>query len=449
MSSEKRSDTRLSEWLDKMEAESWQLELILSGFVIFLLLLGLEPFHTIEPKIDKLADDSNYFAFLALPYHIFRITYYVLIVAIIFHVFLRGLWISTIGLRSVSGDIEWEEFNMTPKFENYLKRQIPSFDHYIERLDNYCSISFAYTFLLVFSILSTGSILIGLIIIQTVTRWIGGVSILTGDNVFRGDDFVILVYLFSALIYFIDFLSMGWLKKFKWLSLFYYPIYRIFGWITFANFYRPIYYNLVDNKLGRRLAVMILPISISLVVLMSIKYYGNAYIAPDRHESSQYWYLDDSYEDLAKENIAKGRPSIHAQTIQGNHLKLFVPYLASAHEPSIKYLCPEAEPGYFTGIKLRGGISAGEIVNSKADTKELLNCVGQLWRVSIDDSLYMDVNFRFYHHPQRDQEGLLAIIPIHHLDQSEHFIKVDRQRYLILEEEMKWYDGRHLWFYKD
>lgn len=447
MSAEKRSDSRLSEWLDRMEAESWQLELILSGFVIFLLLAGLEPFHNLWPQLNQLSNNSNYFIFLEAPYHIFRIAYYVLIVALIFHVFLRGLWISTIGLRSVSGVIEWEEFKMSPKFENYLKKQIPSFDDYIQQLDKYCSISFAYTFLLVFSILAAGSFLIGLVVIQFTTRSIFGVPLFYGDQVIKGDDIIMMIYMALGVIYLVDFLTMGWLKKFQWFSRFYYPIYRFFGCITFANFYRPIYYNLVDNKLGRRLAMMILPISILIVTLMSLKYYGNAYMSSDPLQSSQHWYLDDAYEDLAKENVTKQRPSIHAQTITENYLRLFVPYISSAHEPTIKHLCPEVEPAYFTGIKLRGGISAGEIINSEADTKELLNCVQQLWKVSINDSVYTDVNFRFYHHPVRDQEGLLAIIPIHHLDNSEHFIKVDRQRYV--EDELKTYEGRYLWFYKD
>ncbi|CAH1001421.1 hypothetical protein LEM8419_02324 [Neolewinella maritima] len=33
----------LKSWLDKLQQESWQLELLISGFVIFLLIGGLEP----------------------------------------------------------------------------------------------------------------------------------------------------------------------------------------------------------------------------------------------------------------------------------------------------------------------------------------------------------------------------------------------------------------------
>ena len=36
---------------------------------------------------------------------------------------------------------------------------------------------------------------------------------------------------------------------------------------------------------------------------------------------------------------------------------------------------------------------------------------------------------------------------VKNIDLSEHFIKVDRQRYV--REELNWYDGEKLWFYKN
>ena len=113
---------------------------------------------------------------------------------------------------------------------------------------------------------------------------------------------MMLIYVLSGLIYFIDFLTMGWLKKYKWFGKFYYPLYRFFSWITFASFYHPIYYNLADNKLGRHLAMMILPIGILIITFMSLTYYGNAYMSSDQLSSSQHWYIDDSYEDIAQVN---------------------------------------------------------------------------------------------------------------------------------------------------
>ena len=273
-----------------------------------------------------------------------------------------------------------------------------------------------------------------------------GSQIFRGDNITGPDDVIMLAYAFLGLIYLIDFLSLGKIKKIKWLSPVYYPIYRFYGFITMAKFYRPIYYNLIDIKLGRRLSLFILPLGLVIMVLMSIRYYSNAYIphTPERHSTE--WYLAESYDDIDAEKIVDNRPSINSQVISDNHLKVFVPYLAKDHDPSIEHLCPDLEPGYFTGLKLRGAFSTGEIKNWDSSSEDILACMRQLWRVSIDDSLYTDVKFRFYNHPKREQPGMMSIIPIHHLDNTEHFIKIDRHR--VNSDTMRWYEGRNLWFYK-
>ena len=194
----------LSTWLDKIQLESWQLELILSGFVIFLLLAGLEPYHALHDDIVALGRQSMGLSIIELPYHIFRAAYYVLIIAIVFHVFLRGLWISTIGLRSVSGDIEWDKLRLSDQFDGFLQKKIPSFDRYVLRLDKLCSISFAYMFLLVFSILSAGSFLLVAIALQVSTRMALGQDIFNNSRDTGLDDIVLMVYFALGLIYLLD-----------------------------------------------------------------------------------------------------------------------------------------------------------------------------------------------------------------------------------------------------
>ena len=444
--SEDQNKQELSAWLDKIQIESWQLELILSGFVIFLLLAGLEPYHALHEDIVDLGRQSFALTIIELPYHIFRAALYTLIMAIVFHVFLRGLWISTIGLRSVSGDIEWEKLKLSDKFDGFLKKKIPSFDSYVLRLDRLCSISFAYMFLLVFSILSAGSFILVAVAIQVSTRFALGYPLFGNTEGFHLGDAVLVIYFVLGLIYLLDFITFGWFKRFKTWGKIYYPIYRFYGFVTFANFYRPLYYNLIDNRLGRKLALSIVPLGFAIMTLMSLKYTGNAYMSSRLVNAPDSWYLDNYYDDTLGE-INKGRYSIQSRIISNNHIRLFVPYNPRDHDETIAHFCPDTEPGYFTGLKVRGAFDAGEIRNPESDTKELLDCMKQLWRVTIDDSLYTEVNFRFHYHSQREQNGLLAMIPIHELDHTEHYILVDRHRYV--DEELQWYDGEKLWFYKE
>ncbi len=438
---EDRKGSKLSDWLDAIQRDSWQLELILSGFVIFLLLAGLEPYHQLYDDIDKLSSADDWIQYLDLPYHTFRIAYYTIMIAVMLHVFLRGLWISTIGLRSVSGDLDWETIRVRGRFDKFLKKEIPSFDSYIERLETYCSISFSYTFLLFFSILAVGSVLASFVLFTFGLRSLG-----LSESDWLGN-LLVGSYAISALVYFVDFITLGFLKRIKYFGIVYYPIYRYFGFVTFASLYRPLYYNLIDHKLGRRLAIMILPLGLAIVMFMSLEFITDAYMVSELPTHTEQAFLYDSYEDIALEDITDERPSIRSQIVKDNYLPLFLPYLPIPHDESIKSICPDLEPGYDTGIKFRGGITAGRIINRLAVPSELLDCMKQLWRVSIDDSLYTDVNFRFYEHPLREQNGLFAMIPIHHLDRTEHFVKIDRYR--LSQDSMQWFDGRHIWFYKD
>ena len=435
----------LSAWLDKIQIESWQLELILSGFVIFLLIAGLEPYHALEDDIIALGRQSFGLTIIELPYHVFRAAYYALTVATVFHVFLRGLWISTIGLRSVSGGIEWEKLRLTDQFDGFLKKKIPSFDGYVLQLDKLCSISFAYMFLLVFSILSVGSFLLIGIAFQLLTRVATGQEIFSDSSGTGLDEIVLLVYFALGFIYLLDFITFGWFKRFKTWGKLYYPFYRFFGFVTFANVYRPLYYNLVDNKLGQKLALSIVPFGIAMITMMSLRYTGDAYMSSEY--TQDHWYLYGYYEDNASGEVTMGSCSIQSKVIGDNYIRLFAPYIPKSHDKSLAHFCPEVEPGYITGFKTRGAFSTGQITNPKSDTEQLLDCMKQLWRVTIDDSTYTEVNFRFYYHPLREQNGLLAMIPIHELDHTEHYIRVDRHRYL--DDELKWFDGQNLWFYKE
>lgn len=119
------------------------------GFAIFGLFSALEPLQSLA--LEKRYEQN------ALQY-IFLNTIYITCVLAIFnlivHVLLRGLWIGAVGIRSVSGDIDFDGINIAQIFRKHLKRRIGSFDKYIISLENYSSILFGVTFLIVFIVLA-------------------------------------------------------------------------------------------------------------------------------------------------------------------------------------------------------------------------------------------------------------------------------------------------------
>jgi len=284
---------KFKELLDKLQQESWQLELLISGFAIFGLISALGP---IESGLNEArALENPYFPKL---YQIAYLSCYVLIINLIIHVIIRGLWIGAIGLRYVSNDIDYDELNYGKRFTKYLKKKVGSFDDYIAKLENYCSILFAVTFLTLFYIIAFFTTMFVIIIVGKITMDSGLFSEFTGAMILG---FFGIFYLILALIVFIDFITQGWLKKKEWSAFLYMPIYKVFSIITLSFLYRPLVYNFLDNKFGRRIAFILLPLYGSIFYLTSLNNVRSNYISVNSYASENF-SKNNNYLSLLEEN---------------------------------------------------------------------------------------------------------------------------------------------------
>lgn len=410
---DKRSNSKLAEWLERLQQESWQLELLVSGFAIFLLMASYEPLIDLGNKIFHLAEDSGRYKVLLLPYSILIAAWFALFFNLIIHVLFRGLWISTIGLRYVSDDIDFEYFRFAPKFDRFLRKRIGSFDRYIERLEKVCSIIFAFTFLVIFMVISFG-LFIGLIaLIDIFTSWLE----LNENPIISA----IKIFLFIAgLVYFADFVTLGRIKRIKWFSKFYYPIYRFFGWITLCVFYRPMYYNLIDNKFGRWVGALLVPYIVLSMVLSSVTFVTHGFF-PEGESTAKLNNL--MYDDIRGEKERSDQASIPSKYISNGYLELFLPYNPWYHDKLIDEICPNLTRAKETGPTLRGIINI-RTHHDKSRPDSLLMCMSQIYELFINDSLLAPQQFFFYEHPTRKDLGLLTHIDIHTLERGPHTLKI-------------------------
>ena len=63
----------------------------------------------------------------------------------------------------------------------------------------------------------------------------------------------------------------------------------------------------------------------------------------------------------------------------------------------------------------------------------------------VDDSLIVAPSWRFYHHPKREQPGLLYTMPTHQLDRGEHLLKIRKER--VVSDSLVWRDNAFIYFY--
>lgn len=429
-----------SKLLDRLQEESWQLELLISGFSIFLLLGAWTKHIDLETDLILLQQASQNFSALEAFYDISRIALACLLGTLVFHVLMRGMWIAAIGLRSVSGDIEYAEMGLIPRFRNFLERRIGGFDGYIERLERNCSVLFSVAFLIFLGLLSLA------ILISVFNAFAFLIIAILGDEYWNTvNNTTAICLMVFGIPYLLDFMTVGWLKRQKWFARPYYYLYRLLGWLTFARFSRPLYYNLIDNRFGKRLAIALPVLMFVAVIIWSYEHVTHAYY-PSLYQSGEEVILAGVYDDDGFETNARlWRPSLSSRYVQDNYLELFIPYIPRNDDEELEFHYPDLIPARLTGPVLRGGLRYGDIKMEDANNTELRKAMSSLWRTSVD-SVTLNVTPRFSRHEQRRQYGLLYLIPAHDLSIGEHQLRI--QRRMHLSDTLKFQEGYSIYFYK-
>jgi hypothetical protein len=228
------------------------------------------------------------------------------------------MWIGSLGLRYVFGEINFDKLNYSEFFTKRLKRKVGSFDAYINNLENSCSVIFAITFLLVFYILSFFIICFLLLAFQNaVPEW--------AIPIVRSLFFLISL---GAVLTFIDFVTLGLLKKNKWVTKVYFPFYWVFSLLTLSFLYRPLVYNLQDNKYGKRISLILIPFYLIVYVAFNLHFQKSNFITNETiKQSSNNVSVGRNYEDHVEKHdmVFMGDFVIQSKVISEPYLKIFVP----------------------------------------------------------------------------------------------------------------------------
>lgn len=412
------------ELLDKLQQESWQLELLISGFAIFGLFSATD---NIQVKLD-VAENSQRLA-ETLIWFATKICCWILIANLLIHVVLRGLWIGALGLRYVSGDIDYEHLNYSPKFTNYLKRKIGSFDRYIATLENYCSVLFAVSFLFIFYFLASFMFVIILLLIIFIFL----------DNDFEGSlektlqisGIVLIIFtILGTGLTFIDFITQGFLKRKKWTTKFYFPVYKVMSYLSLSFLYRPLVYNFLDNKFGKRLSFILVPVYLA-VFIGSTYYYRESNYFQLNDQSSSYYTNAGNYEDLIiKENDFIRTATIQSKVITEDYIKVFIKHSKNVEERIFlhnKSLKPkEDKRGFSSSIDINNDDIWRNSRERDSLRRSFIKTFNKVYRVYINDSLYA-TDFMVSSNHQK-KLGFETYLNIKNLSKGKHLLKLKRDR---------------------
>ena len=418
----KHKEETFKKWLDRLQQESWQLELIISGVAIFGLFQTISPLEVWGERLQNSLIDHNIATLvLSFGYSATILSVYSLISCLLIHITLRGLWIGAVGLRYFSGDIDYERLGYSTLFKKYLQRKVGGFDKYIARLEDYCSLMFALSFLLVFFFISFFT---SLVIFILIGNFIFEITRGTFVALFFKIVWSIIGGLFLLLTA-IDFFSQGFLKRKAWLSKLYLPVYKVMSRVTLSFLYRPLLYNLLDNKMGKRIIALLLPVFILGTILT-----GSGVVESNYHnrtwEDSDYYANNYAYVDelIGKDGAFVGSASIPSRIIKSKQFPLFIKH-RKAFEDAIYAIDSTLIPSDDNrGYNLFKGINLGSQKESHVDN---FGCytglLSEIFHVSVDDmplglTQYLLIsNFN-------DQRGYETLIDASHLSEGLHTLKI-------------------------
>lgn len=441
-----QTKNKFKELLDKLQQESWQLELLISGFAIFGLIASIDP---IGNKINQLVAIEN--PYFISPLRIAILCCYVLIMNLVLHVVLRGLWIGAIGLRYVSNEIDYDDLNYGKRFTKYLQKKVGSFDDYIAKLENYCSVLFAVAFLSLFYIIALFTVfliifLIGYFFIKSgVFSEIIGTSLL---GIFG------IIYLLLALIVFIDFITLGLLKKKEWTSFLYMPIYKLFSFITLSFLYRPLVYNFLDNKFGRRILALLTPFYILLFYISTSDNIRSNFLQPQTYSNNYYIYNKNYLNSLEKNQYVR-TAAIDAKVISKPYLKVFIPLKEKLEDQLIlldSTLKPKKDKRGFKNSAVRikfKPINRKKLIKEKDSISSLFfKAINKKYVIKIDSLPYTT---DFIGTEINKQLGFETILPIKKITEGKH--KLSISNYIVnkktKETSLEKVIDIPFWYYKD
>jgi len=375
--------------------KTWELELLISGGVVFALLqlpsLLERSFLRLEPRLIGWWKDAFVLAFAYL-----KGILYTLIAAFVLHLSSRAYWIGLLGLEKVHPEgIRWENLKSGPITRRIQRELIPPVRRQIVQLDLFCSSIFAFAFLLVIACLLS-IVLIGICALLT---W--GLSWLLGERSLP-DIFLAVLCVFAlgmALPGILDKLLAGHLRSGGRMERSLERVLRTFHRLQLGNLFGSITLVLLSSR--RKSLSVLVGLFLCFLLLFSLlpmlqrdNLWSSGSPAAEREVVPLYY--EDQWPEEGTPRLA---PSIQSDVIEGPYVKLFIPYLPSRHDEAFATRCPNPQ--------------------------DKLDCAARLHQVAMDGRVVPGLAFLFYTHPKLGSRGFLAYIPTAGLSPGPHVLKIE------------------------
>jgi hypothetical protein len=401
---------------------TWELELLISGAVLFGLFQLPGALDSFFSRLEPHTTDATYSALFVVQLYV-RAIVYALIASFVVHLVARAYWVGLVGLHSVfPRGVKWEEMRAGPISLEVYRERFSSLPSVIARTDNFCSVIFSFAFLLV--------------ILFAFTVFITGVMALTAyvlaQLLFRGRHVRDLFFTFAfvlavvpALTQVVDRRLGPKLARDSRRARVIRTLARAGHRISLLRVTGPIFLTLLTNFGRRKLTTIFYAAFISVILFVALDRLAQKNVISVN--SYDYFGLSAShgvnyrfYENQRDAGAIYARvPSVQADVIRDPYVKLFIPYSPRAHNSLIARDCPNVRP-----LQERGVQFGPDTLLSDSLAAPVLRCLALIHAVTINGTPRPDLEFSFYEHPQTGIKGIIAYIPTDELPRGRNVITV-------------------------
>lgn len=401
--------------LPRHTTPTWEMELLLSAATVFglmqlpAMLDGL--LYATMPRFEREAG-----TLILLPYVYIKAAVQMLVLTFLLHLGLRGYWIALVGLRSVyPAGVNWEGLRWGPVYARVVRRRFAPLPELIEHADNRASKVFGFGIGFAVALLAP-LLLLGLAAVLTYVFYRGlgrSVAWLTLWNWLIA--ILILPYLLAAAV---DRLFgrrlapgsrvarvLGWL----------FPFYLRLGFGSFVNY--PV--TLFLSHYGRRRGGIAILLTVMVMVIASMLGQFRERLGA---EIGQYGALSGTATGQARTllpaHYADRRgdgasltpvPFIPSDVVEGDYLRLFIPYRPTRDNPALRARCPEIES------------AAGPDALART-----LDCLALLYPVALDGIVIADPQFDRAEDAATGLRGVQSMIRVADLAPGRHELQISR-----------------------
>jgi hypothetical protein len=404
--------------LPQRTTPTWEIELLISGAVVFSLFSLREPleafFQRSFPVATELLQPLVMYSYLYA-----KLVLFVLLITFVLHLAARARWVALVGVHSIyPHGPRWENQGGGPITRRLTMRDVGDIDEAIERADNHASLVFGYGLL---------AAQLSLMILLVSLLSFGALALVRAMGLPKDHELWLVAAFVGVLVLpmLADKYLVARIGEQHWASRAIEALLRAAFVLTLSRVQQPLNSLLTTNLGGKRGAWVLIAVIYTVLGLVTFDTMARLDVGPGirgrllPEPSRDFGLLANHYADT-RDGALRGSatPHIDSAVVRGPYLRLVIPYQSIRHDAAIRKACPAApEAAADADVAIR-------VAARRAADEARTRCFGALFDVRLNGATPPGLEFHRYQAADDGPDGVVSLIDVRDLPRGRHTLSV-------------------------